>query len=90
MLSLCPMITALVSPLLGVLYAYTPQHPNADYAIYVKGLSEFNQSGRLFDGLFDLDNSTRDIGTARQSFATLGQLIKNTPTVPMPPMLDSA
>jgi outer membrane protein assembly factor BamD len=42
-----------------------PQHPNVDYAIYVKGLSEFNQSGRLFDGLFDLDNSSRDIGTAR-------------------------
>jgi outer membrane protein assembly factor BamD len=62
-----------------------PQHPNVDYAIYVKGLSEFNQSGRLFDGLFDLDNSTRDIGTARQSFSTLGQLIKQYPNSPYAP-----
>jgi outer membrane protein assembly factor BamD len=62
-----------------------PQHPNADYAIYVKGLSEFNQSGRLFDGLFDLDNSTRDIGTARESFVTLGQLIKQYPNSPYAP-----
>lgn len=62
-----------------------PQHPNVDYAVYVKGLSEFNQSGRLFDGLFDLDNSTRDIGTARQSFSTLGQLIKQYPNSPYAP-----
>ena len=62
-----------------------PEHPNVDYAVYVKGLSEFNQSGRLFDGLFDLDNSTRDIGTARQSFATLGQLIKQYPNSPYAP-----
>ena len=62
-----------------------PQHPNVDYAIYVKGLSEFNQSGRLFDGLFDLDNSSRDIGTARESFATLGQLIGQYPNSPYAP-----
>lgn len=62
-----------------------PQHPNADYAIYVKGLSEFNQNGRLFDGLFDLDNSTRDIGTARESFVTLGQLIEKYPNSPYAP-----
>ena len=62
-----------------------PQHPNVDYAIYVKGLSEFNQSGRLFDGLFNLDNSTRDIGTARESFATLGQLIEQYPNSPYAP-----
>ena len=62
-----------------------PQHPNADYAIYVKGLSEFNLSGRLFDGLFDLDNSTRDIGTARESFVTLGQLIEKYPNSPYAP-----
>jgi outer membrane protein assembly factor BamD len=62
-----------------------PQHPNVDYAIYVKGLSKFNQSGRLFDGLFDLDNSSRDIGTARESFATLGQLIGQYPNSPYAP-----
>ncbi|MGC6481032.1 MAG: outer membrane protein assembly factor BamD [Porticoccaceae bacterium] len=62
-----------------------PQHPNVDYAIYVKGLSEINQSGRLFDGLFDLDTSTRDVGTAREAFATLGQLIARYPNSPYAP-----
>lgn len=62
-----------------------PQHPNVDYAIYVKGLSEINQSGRLFDGLFDLDTSTRDVGTAREAFATLGQLIAKYPNSPYAP-----
>jgi outer membrane protein assembly factor BamD len=56
-----------------------PQHPNVDYAIYVKGLSEINQSGRFFDDFFDLDTSTRDVGTAREAFATLGQLITKYP-----------
>ena len=62
-----------------------PQHPNVDYAIYVKGLSELKQSGRLFDGFFDLDSSTRDIGTAREAFATLGELIKLYPNSPYAP-----
>jgi outer membrane protein assembly factor BamD len=62
-----------------------PQHPNVDYAVYVKGLSEINQSSRLFDGFFNLDNSTRDIGTAREAFVTLGQLIKLYPNSPYSP-----
>jgi outer membrane protein assembly factor BamD len=62
-----------------------PQHPNVDYAIYVRGLSELNQSGRLFDGLFNLDDSSRDIGTAREAFATLGQLIQQYPNSPYAP-----
>ncbi|MDG2018403.1 MAG: outer membrane protein assembly factor BamD [Porticoccaceae bacterium] len=62
-----------------------PQHPNVDYAIYVKGLSELNQSGRLFDGLFDLDNSKRDTGTGREAFATLGELIAKYPNSPYAP-----
>jgi len=62
-----------------------PQHPNIDYAIYVKGLSEINQNGRLFDGFLSIDNSKRDIGTAREAFATLGQLISLYPNSPYSP-----
>ena len=85
MLSLCPVSTAQVSPLRSGLYAYTLNIPMRTMQFYVKGLSEFNQSGRLFDGLFDLDNSTRDIGTARESFVTLGQLIEKYPNSPYAP-----
>lgn len=62
-----------------------PQHPNVDYAIYVKGLSEINQNARLFDGFFALDSSKRDIGTARQAFASLGELIEKYPNSPYAP-----
>jgi len=62
-----------------------PQHPNVDYAIYVKGLSELNQGNRLFDGLLPIDNSKRDIGNARESFATLGNLITAYPNSPYAP-----
>lgn len=62
-----------------------PQHPNIDYAIYVKGLSEINQNGRLFDGFISIDESKRDIGAARASFTTLGELIALYPNSPYAP-----
>ena len=62
-----------------------PQHPNIDYAIYVKGLSEIKQNGRLFDGFLSIDHSKRDIGLARDAFATLGQLIEVYPNSPYTP-----
>ncbi len=62
-----------------------PQHPNIDYAIYVKGLSEINQDGRLFDGFLPIDNSKRDIGSARAAFTTLSELISLYPNSPYAP-----
>ena len=62
-----------------------PQHKNIDYALYIKGLSELYQNGLLFDGLLNIDYSARDIGAARESFATLGQLIEQYPNSPYAP-----
>ncbi|MGB2420181.1 MAG: outer membrane protein assembly factor BamD, partial [Porticoccaceae bacterium] len=51
-----------------------PQHPNVDYAFYVKGLSEISQTSGFFDNFLPTDTSKRDIGTARDSFATFTEL----------------
>ncbi|MDE0842001.1 MAG: outer membrane protein assembly factor BamD [Porticoccaceae bacterium] len=52
-----------------------PQHPNVDYAFYVKGLSEISQTSGFFDSFLPTDNTMRDIGTARSAFTTLTELI---------------
>ena len=56
-----------------------PQHPNVDYAFYVKGLSELSQSSGFFDNFIPTDNTKRDIGSARQAFATLTELLSRFP-----------
>ena len=56
-----------------------PQHPNVDYAFYVKGLSEISQSIGFFDSFVPTDNTKRDIGAARDSFATLTELLSRFP-----------
>ena len=56
-----------------------PQHPNVDYAFYVKGLSEISQSSGFFDNFIPTDNTKRDIGSAREAFATLTELLSRFP-----------
>ena len=56
-----------------------PQHPNVDYAFYVKGLSEISQSSGFFDNFIPTDNTKRDIGSARDAFATLTELLSRFP-----------
>ena len=62
-----------------------PQHPNVDYAFYVKGLSEISQSSGFFDSFLPTDNSMRDIGTARNAFGTLSELLNRFPNSPYSP-----
>jgi len=62
-----------------------PQHPNIDYAVYVKGLCELYQNAGLFNGFLPIDNSKRDIGSAREAFSTLGELIASYPNSPYAP-----
>jgi outer membrane protein assembly factor BamD len=62
-----------------------PQHPNVDYAFYVKGLCELSQSARLFSGYIPIDESKRDIGSAREAFATFGELLSKFPNSPYAP-----
>ena len=59
-----------------------PQHPNVDYAFYVKGLSEISQVSSFFDNFLPTDTSKRDIGTARESFATFTELLSRFPKSP--------
>ena len=62
-----------------------PQHPNVDYAFYVKGLSEISQTSGFFDSFLPTDNTLRDIGTARSAFTTLTELIARFPKSPYAP-----
>ena len=59
-----------------------PQHPNVDYAFYVKGLSQISQTGSFLDSFIPTDSSMRDIGEARTAFATLTELLSRFPTSP--------
>jgi len=59
-----------------------PQHPNVDYAFYVKGLSQISQTTSFFDNFVPTDSSMRDIGEARTAFATLTELLSRFPKSP--------
>ena len=59
-----------------------PQHPNVDYAFYVKGLSEISQSSSAFDNFLPTDSTQRDIGTARNAFGTFSELLNRFPKSP--------
>ena len=59
-----------------------PQHPNVDYAFYVKGLSQISQTGGFFDSFMPTDQTMRDIGEARGAFTTLTELLSRYPKSP--------
>ncbi|MBT4833325.1 MAG: outer membrane protein assembly factor BamD [Porticoccaceae bacterium] len=62
-----------------------PQHPNVDYAFYVKGLSEISQTFSFFDSFLPTDSAKRDIGSARDSFGTFTELLSRFPNSPYAP-----
>ena len=62
-----------------------PQHPNVDYAYYLKGLSSFSQSRGFFDQLLPTDETKRDPGSARNSFSTFSELLNRFPESPYAP-----
>jgi len=59
-----------------------PQHPNVDYAFYLKGLASFVQSKGFFDQFIPTDETKRDPGTARNSFATFSEMLSRFPESP--------
>ena len=59
-----------------------PQHPNVDYAFYVKGLCEIAQDASFFASFVPTDTSRRDIGMARDAFSTLTELLARFPNSP--------
>jgi len=55
-----------------------PNHPNIDYAFYIKGLAVFNDRG-LIDKLIKQQISDRDPRSLRDSFATFKELLTRYP-----------
>ncbi|GLU37650.1 outer membrane protein assembly factor BamD [Pseudomonas citronellolis] len=56
-----------------------PQHPNVDYAYYMKGLASFDQDRGLMARFLPLDLTKRDPGAARDSFNEFAQLTSRFP-----------
>lgn len=56
-----------------------PQHPNVDYAYYVRGLASFTRDRGIFERFLPLDMTRRDPGAARDSFNDFAQLINRYP-----------
>src|SRR5512139_1394902 len=56
-----------------------PQHPNVDYAYYMKGLSSYTESQGMLERFLPTDMTQRDPGPARQSFADFSQLLSRYP-----------
>ena len=56
-----------------------PQHPNLDYAYYLKGMISFDQDKNFLANFIPMDPSTRDPGAARESFNDFSQLIRRFP-----------
>ncbi len=56
-----------------------PQHPNVDYAYYLKGLASYSEGKGLFERFLPTDMTRRDPGAARQSFNDFAQLLARFP-----------
>lgn len=56
-----------------------PNHPNVDYAWYLKGLVTFNEDLGLLGRLSNQDLSDRDPKGARESFETFRELVQRFP-----------
>lgn len=56
-----------------------PQHPNADYAYYIKGLANYVESEGFLDRFLPTDMTMRDPGLALQSFEDFRQLLYRYP-----------
>ncbi len=56
-----------------------PNHVNVDYAIYLKGLTNFNDTQSLFAGLTREDPAERDPKGAKESFDAFKELVSRFP-----------
>ena len=60
-----------------------PQHPNVDYAYYMKGLAAFTEDQDIFDRFMPTDMTKRDPSHgARKSFGEFAQLVAALPDSP--------
>jgi len=56
-----------------------PNHPNVDYAYYLKGLVHFREDQGLLGYVYELDLSERDPKAMRESFAAFKELVAKFP-----------
>ena len=56
-----------------------PQHQSADYAYYMKGLSNFQRDRGFFDRLLGTPEPLRDVSSARSAFAQFEELLTKFP-----------
>ncbi len=56
-----------------------PQHPNVDYAYYMKGLSNYEEGSGVLQRFLPTDMTQRDPGKALQSFEDFRQLLNRFP-----------
>jgi outer membrane protein assembly factor BamD len=56
-----------------------PEHPNVDYAYYLKGLINFNEDLGVFGGFANQDMSERDPRAAIESFESFRELVQRFP-----------
>ncbi|MEE4190496.1 MAG: outer membrane protein assembly factor BamD [Halieaceae bacterium] len=62
-----------------------PQHPNVDYAFYMKGLAAYTQNQGIFERWLPKDITKRDTSYAREAFAEFSQLLARFPDSPYAP-----
>lgn len=56
-----------------------PEHPNVDYAYYLRGLANFNENQGLLASIGDQDMTQRDPKAASESFDSFQQLVTRFP-----------
>ncbi len=56
-----------------------PQHPNVDYAYYMRGLANYTEGQGLLERFFPTDMTQRDPGAATQAFEDFRQLLQRFP-----------
>ena len=56
-----------------------PQHPNVDYAYYMKGLAAFDIEGGFLASFVPTDDTKRDVSHIKEAFAEFAQLLARFP-----------
>jgi outer membrane protein assembly factor BamD len=59
-----------------------PQHPNVDYAYYMKGLAAYTGNEDVFARFLPTDPTNRDTSQAKEAFAEFAQLLARFPNSP--------
>ena len=59
-----------------------PQHPNTDYAYYMKGLAAYTDNEDVFARFLPTDQTLRDTSHAKEAFAEFAQLLARFPNSP--------